>query len=200
MKYKMSKWVMSMLLIVGSWSVVLAQSDANATALMKKVSDTYEKQAVIKIKFSMQVEIPEEEGEEQQGTIWLKGTKYRLDMAGTQIICDNKQVKTILADDPEDVILQDYEPEEGAITPANLLHLWKTGFTATMGEKSTTMQEVVLIPIDKEKAYNKVTMKINTQSNTISNAIIFDKNGNRYIYNIMDFDPAPKVDDAFFRI
>ena len=60
------------------------------------------------------------------------------------------------------------------------------------------MQFIDLTPNDKAKPYFKVRLAIDKAAKAIQSAIVFDKNGNRYTYEIKKFTPNPDISDAFF--
>ena len=69
----------------------IAQSSKDADLLINKISKRYKKFSSIKADFTYSIESKAEKiNEKQKGNIVIKGNKFRLDIAGQTIICDNK--------------------------------------------------------------------------------------------------------------
>ncbi len=181
----------------------LGQSDPRAKAILDKVSEKYTAYQTIKTDFVLKIESPADDiSEEQTGTVFLQGDKYKLNLADQEIICDNITIWTYLKDVNE-VQINTYEPDEGTITPTQLFNIWEDGFLyALTGESMVNgknAHQVDLTPFDKEKSYFKIRMMINKQDHSILQTMIFDKNGNRYTYIMKTFTPNVQLEENFFQ-
>ena len=57
----------------------------------------------------------------------LKGDKYKLEIAGQEIICNGNTLWTFIKD-AEEVQVNEPEYEEGSINPANIFTVYENGF------------------------------------------------------------------------
>ena len=81
----------------------------------------------------------------------------------------------------------------------NTLTGFKFLFTGDSKSKAgKTIHNIELTPLDSKRSYFKVKLQIDKASKQITQAIIFDKNGNRYTYSIKAFAPNVKVAETFF--
>src|SRR5690554_5070044 len=76
-----------------------AQSDQKAADILKSVSTKYKSLKSVKATFKITVENPKDKSTDtQNGTICLKGNKYRLEVAGQDVISDGKTRWTYVKD------------------------------------------------------------------------------------------------------
>lgn len=180
----------------------LGESDKKSKDLLEQVSRKYKKYKTIRANFVMQIENPESKMDEKQpGTIHLKDDKYRLEMNNQEIICDNKTIWTYMKESKE-VNINTYKPDKKNITPSQIFTVYEKDFLSApieeANENGTLMQIVDITPIDKSKTFFKIKISISKKDNSIKRFKIFDKNGNRYTYEIQKFEPNIKLDDTLF--
>jgi len=176
--------------------------DEEAKAILDKVSAIYEKYETIKSGFEMVVELPEsDEDEIQQGTFYLQDDSYKIVLEDTEIITDAVTQWTYMKE-VDEVQISDYEPEENGITPSEIFSIYKKDYTYFYNGKEdiekVAYHTIDLTPQDKEQPYFKIRLWVNAGDNHIEQAKVFDKNGNRYIYKISDFEPNVALGDNFF--
>jgi len=169
--------------------------DEEAKAILDKVS-------TIKSSFEMVVELPEsDENETQQGTFYLKGDSYKILLEDTEIITDAVTQWTYMKE-VDELQISDYEPEENGITPSEIFSIYKKDYTYFYNGKEdiekVAFHTIDLTPQDKEQPYFKIRLWVNVDNNHIEQAKVFDKNGNRYIYKISDFEPNVALEADFF--
>ena len=89
-----------------------------------------------------------------------------------------------------------------ALNPAQIFTLYEKGFKYLYtGDKKVgtkVYQMIDLSPTDSKKTYFKIRLGIDKIATRIANVIIFDKNGNRYTYNVKTFMPNAKVSETIF--
>jgi len=177
-------------------------SDKRAGEILDKVSKKYKSYKTIKAAFTLIIDSPEDNINEQQtGTLYLKGNKYKLELGGQQIICDNTTLWTYLKDANE-VQVNSYEPDENTVTPDKLFTIYEDDFLYGLGEEvvenGKSIQVIQLTPYDKSKPYFKIKLFVDKDTWRIIRFKIYEKNGNRYIYKISQFKPNIKLSDSFF--
>ncbi len=178
------------------------QNDPKATQILNGVSAKYKSYSAVKADFTIKVENSQSKtSDTQTGTLYLKGNKYKVTLKNQEVVSDNKTVWTFIKDANE-VQVNDYEPDENSITPSQIFTIYEKDFLYIFSEEKTVngkvYQYIELTPLDKSKPYFKIRLGIDKTAKTVQNAIVFDKNGNRYTYEIKTFTPNPTIADTFF--
>jgi len=204
----MSKSRIFFLLATFITSLSLAQSpglkqDKKAEDILKGVSKKYQSYKSVKATFVITMENPNDKTkDEQKGTICLKGDKYKLEVAGQDIVSDGKTRWTFVKDANE-VQIDNLKIDENAITPANIFTMYEKGFLfkfiGEQNEKGMTYQLVELVPIDpKKKNIFKVKLSINKNDKFITTAKLFDKNGTIQTIAVDKLTPDACNDDSIY--
>jgi len=200
----MKKLFIAAFLVIGSMMSVMAQSEAKAKAILAEVSKKYRSYDVIKTEFSYTLENPEAKIKEvQAGTLIVKSklNKYKVILKGQELISDGKSQWTYLKADKE-VQVSEVDNSADALNPARLFTIYEKGFKSLYTNDSKVNGKMVhnidLSPTDTKRSFFKVKLQIDKLNKQIVNAIIFDKNGNRYTYSIKTFTPNIKVPESTF--
>ncbi|WP_207422709.1 LolA family protein [Desertivirga brevis] len=200
----MKKYILSALVVVGSVVSVLAQTDAKAKQILSEVSKKYRSYDVIKTDFTFTLDNPQAKIKEtQSGTLYAKAksNKYKVVMKGQDLISDGKTQWTYLKNEKE-VQVNDVDNSPNAINPAKIFTIYEKGFkylyTGDVKVAGKTQHVIDLSPVDTKRSFFKVRLNVDKATKQISNAIIFDKNGNKYTYAIKAFSPNVKVPESTF--
>ena len=200
----MKKTILCAFVVIGSGFSVMAQSEAKAKAILAEVSKKYRTYDVIKTEFTYTLDNPQAKVKEvQAGTLYVrsKTNKYKVILKGQELISDGKNQWTYLKADKE-VQLSEVDIASDALNPAKIFTIYEKGFkNLYTGETKTNgrvYQNIDLTPLDSKKSFFKVRLKIDKLNKQIVNALIFDKNGNRYTYAIKTFTPNVKVPESTF--
>lgn len=190
--------------MVGSVVSVLAQTDAKARAILAEVSKKYRSYDVIKTDFTFTLDNPQAKLKETQtGTLYAKAksNKYKVVLKSQELISDGKNQWTYSKADKE-VQLSEVDNSLNALNPAQIFTMYEKGFKYFYnGEKKVNNRAVHVIdltPTDIKRSFFKVRLNIDKVTKRISNAVIFDKNGNRYTYLIRTFTPNVKIPESMF--
>lgn len=147
----------------------------------------------------------EKSKETQNGKIWVKGTKFKLDMANQIVINDGKTVYTVLHDASEVQISHaDEKKKEDAITPANIFTMYEKGFKYEFVKEQTTKggrteQYIKLFPLEpKKKNFHTVLLVLDKQKNQLVSIKVSAKDGQETTYTIKKFSPNDKFGDEAF--
>lgn len=139
----------------------------------------------------------------KKGTFYMMGPKYRVAIAGQEIICDNKTVWTIVKATNE-VQVTDYNPDAQTISPAKLFtnNFYDKEYNYKyVGERKINGKVcdiIELTPKTKGKQFTKVQMSVD-KTNTIKGGQVWEKNGNTYRYDLTNYTPnSSSVTDATF--
>ncbi len=200
----MKKLFIAAFLVLGSGISVMAQSEVKAKEILAEVSKKYRSYDVIKTEFSYTLENPEAKIKEtQSGTLFVKSkvNKYKVVLKGQELISDGKNQWTYLKADKE-VQLSEVDNSADALNPAKLFTIYEKGFKSLYTNDTKVNGKMVhnidLSPTDTKRSFFKVKLQIDKLSKQIVNAVIFDKNGNRYTYSIKTFTPNIKVPESIF--
>ena len=207
----MKKTLIYTLLLIGITSQAFAQKDAQAKAILDKVSQKYHAYNIVKSDFTFTINDQQNNVQQSQdGTLIVqaKTNKYRLTLYGQgskaieqEIISDGKSQWTYLAKDKE-VQLNKVDNSDEGFNPAQMFTLYENGYkylyTGNGTVKGTVYQVIDLTPEDAKKSFFKVRIMVDKLKKQLFNALIFDNNGTRYSYEIKTFTPNVQVPESIF--
>ncbi|MBS1752425.1 MAG: outer membrane lipoprotein carrier protein LolA [Ferruginibacter sp.] len=202
----MKKILSLSVLLVLMFTIVQAQapkgmgkSDPDAKKILDAVSAKFKSFKSVQSNFTLKIENAANKLiDSKKGTVYMKGTKYRIKVAGQDIFCDGSNVWTV---DPasKEITLTKLDPSNNTITPQKLFtNFYDKDFLYKLNSDAKGVQEVELTPIDKSKLFHKVIVFINKATQTISSTKIFEKAGNRYTYNVSSMNTKSVIPDATF--
>jgi outer membrane lipoprotein-sorting protein len=182
--------------------VANAQVDKKAAAILSGVSAKYKSYKSINVDFAYTLENPSAKIKETQtGNLILSGAKYRLNIAGQEVICDGKTTWTYMKEAKE-VQVNTVDANEDGIKPAEIFTMYDKGFLIKFVNESQVgakvMQNLELTPTDKSKAFFKIKLTVDKSAKQLVKSVIFDKNGNRYTYVIKNFNANTAVSPSTF--
>jgi outer membrane lipoprotein-sorting protein len=210
----MKKLLLLPLIIFVTSNLVFAQKDAEAKAILNKVSEKYRQYDMVKTDFALTLDNQQAGVKETQNgtllsrsktnkfkvTVYSPGTPATQDVA-QEVISDGKTQWTYLKKDNE-VQVNNVDNSGEGLNPAQIFTIYEHGYKyiyngeVKIGGK--TYQEIDLTPEDIKKSFFKVRLEIDKVKKQIYSALIFDKNGNRYNYVIKNFVPNIQVPDNTF--
>lgn len=181
---------------------VFAQGDKKAKDILSGVSSKYRSYKSMKADFSYTLENPTAKIKEtQSGSIILSGAKYRLAIAGQEVICDGKTIWTYMKEAKE-VQVNSVDPAEGGIKPNEIFTMYEKGFLYKFVDEKKVggkvQQNIELTPTDKTKNFFKIKLTVDKASKQIIKSVIFEKTGNRYTYAIKEFMPNFAINAGTF--
>jgi outer membrane lipoprotein carrier protein len=177
--------------------------DTEAKSILDKVSKKFKSFKAVQAVFHLKVE--DASGKVQgnrQGTVFMKGNKYKVQMAEQEIFSDGTTIWTY-DKGANEVTVATIDPTANSITPQKIFtNFYDKDFLYKLnGEKKTNrkvIQEIELTPVDKSKAFHKVYVYVDKAAQNISSTKILEKNGNRYTYTVDSFKSDPPLSDAIF--
>lgn len=200
----MKKLLIVALVIFGSGMNLMAQSEVKAKAILAEVTKKYRNYDVIKTEFTYTLENPQAKIKETQaGTLFVKSkvNKYKIILKGQELISDGKNQWTYLKADKE-VQLSEVDNSSDGLNPAKIFTIYEKGFKSLYTNDTKVngrfVHNIDLTPTDGKRTFFKVRLQIDKINKQINNAVIFDKNGNRYTYTIKTFTPNIKVPESTF--
>jgi len=179
------------------------QTDKKADDILHGVSAKYKSYKSVKATFVITIENANDKTNEvQKGTIFLKGNKYKLEVAGQDVISDGKTRWTYVRDANE-VQIDNVKNDENSITPSTIFTMYEKGwlfkFNGEQTEKGMVYQLVELVPVEpKKKNIFKVKLTINKTDKFISTAKVYNKNGSIQTISVDKITPDSISNDSLF--
>ncbi|MDP4285562.1 MAG: outer membrane lipoprotein carrier protein LolA [Bacteroidota bacterium] len=188
---------------VFSQTTDMGKSDPDAKKILDEVSSKFKSYKSVTANFSLKVE--NADGKVvgvKSGVVYMEGSKYRVNISGQEIYSDGSNIWTY-DKSADEVQLTKFDPSSNTITPQKMFtnfydkdFLYKLNSTTKVGNK--IIQEIELTPIDKTKIFFKVLVSIDKNSKNIVSTKVFEKNGNRYIYNVTDMKTNVNLSNSLF--
>ena len=177
----------------------IGNSDPNAKKILDAVSAKFKSFKSVQSNFSLKIENAANKiMGNKSGTVFMKGTKYRIKVVGQDKFCDGSNVWTVDAAAKE-ITLTRLDPSNNTITPQKLFtNFYDKDFLYKLNSDAKGIQEIELTPLDKSKMFHKVILFINKAAKTITSTKVFEKAGNRYTYTVSGMNTTTVISDATF--
>jgi outer membrane lipoprotein-sorting protein len=179
-------------------SQVYAQTDKKALAVLDGMSDKIKSLKSFKAGFTY---TPSGQSP-LKGEATVKGTKFRLKIAGQEILNDGKLMATYIKETNE-VNIQDYDPDEqGDFNPAKIYTIYKKGYKYSyLGESKVgaqAVETVELVPTGSGGQVSKLQIVVGKTDKNAKSWTVFQKNGQKTSYKVDSFQDNPNVNDTYF--
>lgn len=183
-------------------SYAFAQYEDKARGILDAMSNKYQEMGAFKSDFTYTMENSTEAiNEDFSGEIFVKGDKFRLKMGGQEIINDGETVWTYL-EDVNEVNIDNYNPDEGDISPSEIFNAYKRGFKYKYIEEETidghTYHVIDLNPENTDNQFHKIRLHIDKSDNSLKMWKIFSKDGTHYTYKISNFNSEAQIANSLF--
>lgn len=207
MKKAVLLYLLSILLFVqgglAQKATSFGKSDPEAKAVLDKASKKFTSFSSLKAGFTLKTTTTDHRTlGTQEGTLWLKGKKFKFQVGTQTVYCDGNTLWTYNKDNNE-VQITDYQPEKGEITPSALFSdfydknfLYRLSGSSSVQGRSADVIEMT--PLDKSKPYFKVLALIDKKEYRLLSMEIFAKGGYQYTYIIDSFTPNVPLSDTDF--
>lgn len=199
----MKKLLSILSIAILSTSSTQAQTDAKAKSILDNVTKKVNSFKTMKANFSLNLTSANGKTKQSKsGSFFMKGSKYRINIQGQEIICDNKTVWTYIKENNE-VQVNNYNPNEQTISPTKLItnfydKEYKYKYTGVKKSGGKNCDAILLTPINAGKQFKQVEILVDKASGTIAGGSITEKNGNHYTYTISGFTSNTTIDDKLF--
>lgn len=180
-----------------------ARNDPDAKKVLDAVSAKFKTFKTVKATFTYKVENAAGKVlSTKPGTVFMKGTKYRVSIIGQEIFCDGINVWTY-DKSANEVNITKFDGESTTLTPQKLFtNFYDKDFLYKLnGEKkrgTKTIIEIEMTPTDKTKPYHKVYVYIDKAATTLSSTRVLEKSGSRYSYTVNSLTPNGAITDSQF--
>ena len=179
-------------------------NDPDAKKILDAVSAKFKSYKAVQASFTYSVENADGKNiSSKKGTVYMKGTKYRVSFVGQEIYSDGNTVWTYDKSSNEVTITKLDKDATSTLTPQKLFtNFYDKDFLYKLnGEKKAggkTLQEIEMTPNDKTKAFHKVYVMIDKNAKTIYSTKVLEKAGNRYTYTVTSLKGNANIPDSKF--
>lgn len=178
-------------------------SDPDAKKILDAVSAKFKSYKAVQSSFTYKVENADGKAiSTKKGTVYMKGTKYRVSFVGQEIFCDGSTVWTYDKSSNE-VTVSKLDASTTTLTPQKLFtnfydkdFLYKLNGEKKQGGK--TIQEIEMTPNDKTRPFHKVYLLIDKNAKTIYSTRVLEKAGNKYSYTVNTLNGNANIPDSKF--
>jgi len=179
-----------------------AQYDAQAKKVLDGMSSKYKTIASFTAHITYILDNTEDDIHESfEAEIGIKGEKFRMFADEQEIIINGSTVWTYLADGNE-VNIDTYSPEDDDVTPSNIYNIYEKGYKYVLfGEDKIggKVYDVVdLSPENTDSDYFRIRLTIAKSDHILKKFTMYAKSGNRYTYDISNFNSDANLDDSYF--
>jgi outer membrane lipoprotein-sorting protein len=191
--------------------------DPNAKKILDKVQQTTQSYQTLRASFDWTLENKAEKTKDtKSGFMFLKGGKYKLILAGTEMFSDGKTMWTY-SKDANEITISDVEEDDESIisNPTKIFDLYQKGFKYALKGVETRevrvkkdgkvinqkkgCQIIDLYPEKpKGKEFHTVELVIVEETAQIAVITIKFKNGSEQIIEITEYKPNATMVDALF--
>jgi outer membrane lipoprotein carrier protein len=178
-------------------------SDPDAKKILDAVSVKFKSYKAVQATFTYKVENAQGKAiSTKKGTVYMKGTKYRVSFVGQEIFCDGNMVWTY-DKSANEVTVTKLDASATTLTPQKLFtNFYDKDFLYKLnGEKKEggkKVQEIEMTPVDKSRSFHKVYLLIDKKAKTIYSTKVLEKAGNRYSYTVNSLDGKANIPDSKF--
>lgn len=199
----MKKEIVVIILLFSLFSTLSSQNvDGGANAILDNLSKKYKQFTSMKIQYTFKSEKDKKVLGTEQGSVVIKGSKYRMELASQLICCDAKNIWNYQKESKE-ISIFEYDPsdETNMMNPTAILTNWQKEYTAKFireeVENNRTLQIIDLKPL-KTQSYYKIRLFIDKHKNEIYASSIHEKDNTIYSYYINKFISNAVYEDSFF--
>jgi outer membrane lipoprotein carrier protein len=198
------KQIFTFLLSMGISAILLAQTGSqDAKKILDGVSEKFKTFKTVNASFTYKVENAAGKVlSTKKGTVWMKGTKYRVSFSGQEIFCDGKTVWNY-DKAANEVTISNLDASGSTLSPQKLFtNFYDKDFTYFLkGERKEagkTLQEIEMTPTDKTKAFSKVNVLVDKTAKTIYSTKVTEKAGSKYSYTVTTMKSNATIADSQF--
>ncbi len=189
--------------VITTKSFAQASNDPAAKKVLDDVSAKFKTFKTVKSTFTFKTESAAGKTlSSKNGTVLIKGSKYKVIIIGQEIFCDGTNVWTY-DKAANEVVITKFDNNSSSLTPQKMFtnfydkdFLYKLNGEKKVGTK--TMLEIELTPTDKSKSYHKVYLSVDKTAKTITSTKVLEKDGKKYSIVVNTFTPNSSIDDKQF--
>lgn len=180
-------------------------SDSEAISYLSAISSAYQEHDQHRINFFLDIELPGEAKESQQGSLLHEGDNFVLELDGRTVISDGSTLWLYL-EEMNEVQINDAElneDEDMLMRPSDLFNLHNSDkfIFVVAGQLSEGGENVIQIegkPTDSDSDYSKVRITLSDNGQTIKRFKVFSKDGSRFTMRLSQVNSNVVFDEKTF--
>ncbi len=188
------------------WSNSISlKKDTRAQAILDKFSRKIASYNSLVADFTFHIENTDAGVKEtQDGKLYMKGEKYRIENKDFERRSDGNSVWTFFkyGEGEGEVQVTDNSNEEGELSPQMLFSIYKKDFYAVFKQEKVEDGKAVsvidLTPKNKEIPYFKVRLFFEKATNMLVKSIVFEKSGTVFTFLLNNYKTNKVYEDSFF--
>jgi len=181
------------------------ESDPRATAILDKLRKKYDSYTNLEAQFTLEIKLPEQGAETQQGTLARSGEKYRLELGSRTIISNGEAVYLILHNNKE-VQINDI-PEQGTesmLSPQALFNFYENDefvyfLINEFKEGGRVVQQIEFKPTNRDVDYTKLRMTVDKQKQEVTRMTAFGRDASQYVFKMDGLEPGKTFPEGHFQ-
>jgi len=179
------------------------QNVKKAKEILDKVSAKTKSYKTISADFTFSMEnLQEDISETNEGTILIKGDKYKVSLMGVDTYFDGKVIYTYLIEAGEVNITEPDPEDDETLNPATIFTIYEKGFKYRYaGEKTENGKvyyEIDLYPENRDKPYSRIKLLISKDDMSLYSLRQIGKDGNNYTVLVKSMKTNIPIDDSAF--
>ena len=191
------------LLLLGCYTVALAQGPEQAKYLLNQVSVEIKKQKNLRLEFQYVLENKEEQiKQETEGKVTLAGDQYKLEFLEVIQLFDGKKTYTIIPENEEITVSIPEEGEAISVNPSKLLSFYEEGYDYHWDISQRVMgrniQFVKLIPSEENEDIQYLLLGIDVAKNSIYRLIEIGNNKTTTTLTIINQEENISLPEDYF--
>jgi outer membrane lipoprotein-sorting protein len=191
------------LLLLGCYTVALAQGPEQAKYLLNQVSVEIKKQKNLRLEFQYVLENKEEQiKQETEGKVTLAGDQYKLEFLEVIQLFDGKKTYTIVPENEEITVSIPDEGEAISVNPSKLLSFYEEGYDYHWDISQRVMgrniQFVKLIPSEENEDIQYLLLGIDVAKNSIYRLIEIGNNKTTTTLTIINQEENISLPEDYF--
>lgn len=196
----MKKTLLAIILGVFLSNSIFAQLNDNSAEILDGVAKKTKSYRTIKINFIFKHEKDKAVQSSINGSVWVKGDKYRYTFNNQIQFCDGKTTWTY-SEETNEVTINNANSEEENLNPAFFFDDYKTKFKPRLIRETSSGGRMIyiidLFPI-KTQSYSRIRVEIDKLKQQLLQLSIIEKSGYIYSYSINSFVTNQAIDDTIF--
>jgi len=191
------------LLLLGCYTVALAQGPEQAKYLLNQVSVEIKKQKNLRLEFQYVLENKEEQiKQETEGKVTLAGDQYKLEFLEVIQLFDGKKTYTIVPENEEVTVSIPDEGEAISVNPSKLLSFYEEGYDyhwdINQRVVGRNIQFVKLIPSEENEDIQYLLLGIDVAKNSIYRLIEIGNNKTTTTLTIINQEENISLPEDYF--
>ncbi|MBN8693975.1 MAG: outer membrane lipoprotein carrier protein LolA [Bacteroidetes bacterium] len=199
------KHLLYILLCACTFNVFAQDQDPKAKTILDDLSKVTKAYKTISADYAFTIfNKDKKQVEKQTGKVQVKGQKFKLEIPGSNIVCDGKTIWTHNKDAGE-VTIKNFEVNnDEQLNPSKIFTLYETGYKYKFDKEEkigATMCNVIdLYPTVKpeKKKFHTIKIYIDKAKKQVVQLKMLMKDGGSQLYEIKTFKPNLELADALF--